>query len=111
MRGRYFNTLSVPHAAARLTPGDFAVAGIYRRHILWLSVPISWIIESCVAGSFLWNSRFGPDQFDHRPGYLFSLNRVLISEIISILSFGLSAIIWRRSKTSRYLFRSSGRSR
>jgi hypothetical protein len=29
MRG-YFNALSVPHAAARLTPGDSAVAGIYR---------------------------------------------------------------------------------
>ncbi len=30
MRGGYFNALSVPHAAARLTPGDSAVAGIYR---------------------------------------------------------------------------------
>jgi hypothetical protein len=39
MRGGYFNALSVPHAAARLTPGNSAVAGIYRRHRLWLSVP------------------------------------------------------------------------
>jgi hypothetical protein len=31
---RYLNALSVPHTAARLTPGDAAVAGIYFRHRL-----------------------------------------------------------------------------